>query len=482
MTNKNRPNILIFVMDTQSVRNMTPYGFDKETTPNIQTIAGEGIVYENHFVTAAWTVPSFASLFTGKYQSGHGAGASFNFLSREIPTLAELLSRTGYQTVALAEVSAASSGWVSRDETDLCRGFEEFIPIFRHGEEINAGSEARPIFKYAEGEDSGSTRAIRLVKEWFEDRYDPEKPFFMMIRCTDPHLTVWAPQPFRGRFLPEGVSDHEALEVNQDVYLQCMGLVPNRPGGYMDGRDWEILKGLYDGETACLDHRMGLLFDYLTAKEILDDTLLIITGDHGDLLDRDGFLGHEPLALFDDLLHTPLIVRCPGVVPEATRVSHLVQICDWFPTILDLLELEETAIRGEMQGVSLIPTWSNEPVREYIIAEHQPLLLEAEWFVENDMDYRSWMQSLKALRTLDWKYIWCSDGTDMIFDIRTDPGETNNLIATESSRASAMRKKLEGFLLSIEQRDYGDKLARHYTPYIRNLKTWGYFRELRFPS
>ena len=482
MTNKNRPNILIFVMDTQSVRNMTPYGFDKETTPNLQTIASEGTVYENHFVTAAWTVPSFASLFTGKYQSGHGAGASFNFLSREIPTLAELLSRTGYQTVALAEVSAASSGWVSHDETDLCRGFEEFIPIFRHGEEINAGSEARPIFKYAEGEDSGSTRAIRLVKEWFEKRYDPEKPFFMMIRCTDPHLTVWAPQPFRGRFLPEGVSDHEALEVNQDVYLQCMGLVPDRPGGYMNGRDWEILKGLYDGETACLDHRMGLLFDYLTAKEILDDTLLIITGDHGDLLDRDGFLGHEPLALFDDLLHTPLIVRCPGVVPEATRVSHLVQICDWFPTILDLLELEETAIRGEMQGVSLIPTWSNEPVREYVIGEHQPLLLEAEWFVENDMDYRSWMQSLKALRTLDWKYIWCSDGNDMIFDIRTDPGETNNLIATESSRASAMRKKLEGFLLSIEQRDYGDKLARHYTPYIRHLKTWGYFRELRFPS
>ena len=482
MTNKKRPNILIFVMDTQSVRNMTPYGFDKETTPNLQTIASEGTVYENHFVTAAWTVPSFASLFTGKYQSGHGAGASFNFLSREIPTLAELLSRTGYQTVALAEVSAASSGWVSHDETDLCRGFEEFIPIFRHGEEINAGSEARPIFKYAEGEDSGSTRAIRLVKEWFEKRYDPEKPFFMMIRCTDPHLTVWAPQPFRGRFLPEGVSDHEALEVNQDVYLQCMGLVPDRPGGYMNERDWEILKGLYDGETACLDHRMGLLFDYLTAKQILDDTLLIITGDHGDLLDRDGFLGHEPLALFDDLLHTPLIVRCPGVVPEATRVSHLVQICDWFPTILDLLELEETTIRGEMQGVSLIPTWSNEPVREYIIAEHQPLLLEAEWFVENDMDYRSWMQSLKALRTLDWKYIWCSDGNDMIFDIRTDPGETNNLIATESSRASAMRKKLEGFLLSIEQRDYGDKLARHYTPYIRHLKTWGYFRELRFPS
>ena len=90
MDTREMPNILIFVMDTQPVRNMTPYGFPKNTTPNIQKIADEGIVYENHFETGTWTLPSHASLFTGKYQSGHGAGTSYTFVSRDMPTMAEV--------------------------------------------------------------------------------------------------------------------------------------------------------------------------------------------------------------------------------------------------------------------------------------------------------------------------------------------------------------------------------------------------------
>jgi arylsulfatase A-like enzyme len=74
-----KPNILIFVMDTQPVRNMTCYGFNSNTTPNIQKIADEGLVYENHYVTGCWTVPSHSSLFTGKYQCGHGTGVNTNF-------------------------------------------------------------------------------------------------------------------------------------------------------------------------------------------------------------------------------------------------------------------------------------------------------------------------------------------------------------------------------------------------------------------
>ena len=93
---KDMPNILIIVMDTQPIRNMTSYGYPKDTTPNIQKIANEGLVYENHFVTGSWTPPSHASLFTGKYQSGHGTGGSFLAMARDIPTMAEVLGRVGY--------------------------------------------------------------------------------------------------------------------------------------------------------------------------------------------------------------------------------------------------------------------------------------------------------------------------------------------------------------------------------------------------
>jgi arylsulfatase A-like enzyme len=250
----------------------------------------------------------------------------------------------------------------------------------------------------------------------------------------------------------------------------------------MNERDWEILKSLYDGETACLDHRMGLLFDYLEARGLLDDTLLIITSDHGDLLDRKGYLGHEPLALFDELIHTPLIVRYPGIVPGGKRIEHMVQICDWFPTFLELLHIEDAKVKREMQGVSLLPTWDDKPARDFIVAEHQPLLLEAHWFFDNNFDLRPWLGRLKTIRTLEWKYIWSSDGNDQLFDINQDPGESINLIASEQSRASDMRMQLENFLLGIERRDYGDRLHGNYTPFVERLKAWGFFRELRFPT
>ncbi len=113
----------------------------------------------------------------------------------------------------------------------------------------------------------------------------------------------------------------------------------------MSHRDWQILKSLYDGETACLDQRIGILFDYLKEGGHLDNTLFIITSDHGDLLERKGMIGHH-LALFDDLIHTPLIVRWPGVVPAGERFEGFVQICDWLPTFLDIIGKTDIA-RGE---------------------------------------------------------------------------------------------------------------------------------------
>ncbi|KYH41593.1 MAG: putative sulfatase [Candidatus Bathyarchaeota archaeon B26-2] len=484
MKNRDRPNILIFLMDTQPVRNMTPYGFPKDTTPNIQRIADEGVVYENHFVTGSWTVPSHASLFTGKYQSGHGAGVSYEFLSRDMPTMAEVLARAGYQTVAFS-----NNGWVNQDETDICRGFEHYTLVRRRGlkgQTVNVGPEDKLILEA--GEDSGSAYTIRLVQDWFERSYNKEKPFFMFINCTEPHLRVWAPQPFRRRFLLEGVSEKEALEVNQDVHAERMGLVENRPDGHMTERDWEILKSLYDGETSCLDHRMGILFDYMESKDLLDETLLIITSDHGDLLDRRGYMGHH-LALFDDLIHTPLIVRCPSLLPKGKRIKHLVQICDWLPTFIDLLGIEDPTVNREVQGVSLVPTWDDEPVRDFVVAEYQKPLQTIERALRRDpeFDYRPWLRRIKTIRTLEWKYIWYSDGKDMIFNIRSDPGERENLIEEERAKAKELRRQLERFLLTIERRDYGDKLRNHSFRKVRwenvhRMKAWGIYRELRFPT
>jgi arylsulfatase A-like enzyme len=479
MTNRHQPNILIFVMDTQPIRNMTPYGYDRPTTPNVEKIAAEGLVYDNHFVTGCWTVPSHASLFSGKYQAGHGTGVQHEFMAAGFPTMAEILSKAGYQTAGFS-----NNTWVNQDATNIGRGFEKFVLVKRpQGQNPQIGPE--DDFVLENEADSGSAETVALLQRWFKNEYDSARPFFLFINCVEPHLRAWAPQPFRSRFLLSGVTEAEARAVNQDVFAERLGLIPDRPGGHMTEEDWRILKSLYDGETACLDQRMGLLFDHLRRLGLLDETLLIIISDHGDLLDRRGMMGHH-LSLFDDLIHTPLIVRWPGVVPQGKHFAGFVQICDWLPTFLELLDVDDEAIRAETQGVSLTPTWNDLMVREFIVAEYMKPLqtIERALRYDPDFDYRRWLRRLKTIRTYDFKYHWTSDGQDMLFDLVSDPGERRNVIDALPERAQALRKKLESFLVSLQHNDFGDEMRNHDFRNVRwdnldRLRAWGIYRDVR---
>ncbi len=219
MPRKNKPNILIFLMDTQPVRNMGCYGYSRNCTPNIDKIAEEGAVYENHFVTGSWTVPSHASLFTGKYQSGHGVGVQFEFMTSDYPTMSEVLEGAGYQTVLFT-----NNSWVNQDATNIARGWGDFNLIKRpKGQNVRIGPEDDFILDTEE--DSGSLYTVKLVQEWLERKWDKDRPFAMFINCLEPHLKVWAPQPFRAQFLEKGVTDEKARKVNQDQFAERMGFV-----------------------------------------------------------------------------------------------------------------------------------------------------------------------------------------------------------------------------------------------------------------
>jgi arylsulfatase A-like enzyme len=479
MSAARHPNILIFVMDTQPVRNLTPYGYPLPTTPNLERLAGEGMVYEQHYVTGCWTVPVHSSLFTGKYVCGHGTGVQHEYLENAFPTMAEVLGRQGYQTVGFS-----NNTWVNQDETNIARGFEKFVLVKRpSGQNPQIGPEDDFILE-AEV-DSGSARTVELVQRWLRDERDPARPFLMFINCVEPHLRVWAPQPFRGQFLLPGVSEDEARAVNQDEFAERLGRVPGRPDGHMNEHDWAVLKSLYDGETACLDQRIGLLTDHLRQQALLDQTLLVLISDHGDLLDRRGMMGHH-LSLFDDLIHTPLIVRWPGVVPAGARHAGLVQISDWLPTLLEVVNLpRDDEAWGHMQGVSLTPTWQGQAVRQVAVAEYMKPLQTIERTLRHDPDYdfRQILRRWKAIRDRDYKYHWGSDGQDMLFDLRADPGERHNLAAALPEKVAAMRKALENFLLPLARVDFGDAMRNHGFRNVRwdnvdRLRAWGVYRDV----
>jgi len=207
------------------------------------------------------------------------------------------------------------------------------------------------------------------------------------------------------------------------------------------------------------------------------------------LLERKGMMGHH-LSLFDDLIHTPFIVRWPGVVPAGQRFDGFVQICDLFPTFLDLLQVDDESLWKEMQGVSLTPTWNGETVRDFAVSEYMKSLQTVERALRHDphFDYRRWLRRLKTIRTPEWKYHWSSDGRDMLFRIDTDPGERDNVIDAHPQQAAELRRRLETFLMSLERHDYGDRLRNHGFRNVRwdnvdKLRAWGLYRDVSlFPG
>jgi len=457
------------MMDTQGARNLSCYGYHRPTTPNIDRIAREGALFERHFVTSPWTLPVHASLFTGRYESGHGAGAQHEGLEPGLPSLPEVLTRNGYRTVALCNNSWA----VADDEWNPGRGFQQQIRYSQARWKVDTEYVHDPGL----GNDSGSLKAVGVAKRWIERhlRRKGDQPFFMFINNAQPHDPYHPPDPFRSRFLPEGVTFEEAYDRRGNQVDSTIG---NRA---LTFEEWQWQRALYDGETACLDHRIGLLFDFLCGAGLADDMLFIVTGDHGDSQGQHvNYSYHSQNGVYDAAVHTPLVARLPGIFPKRKRVRELVQIVDIFPMILDLLTLKEPEARESIQGASLLKSLKG-PVRDIAVIEAQtPVhVLRRAWTNDPDCDPRWAFAALKAARTKRYKYVWHAYGHDMLFDVVNDPDERWNIIERKPQIARRLQKQLEAFLMSIEQRYYPDMFRRghaHDPRVVRRLCAWGLFR------
>jgi len=190
----------------------------------------------------------------------------------------------------------------------------------------------------------------------------------------------------------------------------------------------------------------------LRELEILDNTLLIITSDHGEEFGEHGLVGHE-LCIYDTLLHVPLIIRYPGLVEAGLRVEEQVQLTDLFPTILDIVGINWNG-EEQLQGQSLVRD-GQQPEHAFAIAEYelhyQALsLLKGTGFAQLFTDVNKWARRLKTIRTEEYKYIWASDGRDELYNIREDPGELNNLIQVEPEKAAELKALLKEWLNSFE--------------------------------
>ena len=293
--------VILISLDTLRADHLGLYGYGRDTSPGLDALARESLVFERAFTTAAWTLPAHMSMLTGLHNHQHGVVGKNAALSPELPLVAERLKAAGWQTIGLYNVSPI------RPEHGFGRGFDVFQS---HMGAVEAGE-----------------HLARLLP-----RLDPERPFFLFLHLFDIHNGPLSdepgpiydcPPPYDERFLPGARAKLPQL--------------PEREWfehGTLDNEEQlAALTALYDGGIRYVDDTLTRWIADWRARGLLDDTLLIVTADHGEPLAQRGIL-HGHGAPYQEGLHVPLIVRHPAGLRAGERESTPVQHTDLVPTIL----------------------------------------------------------------------------------------------------------------------------------------------------
>jgi arylsulfatase A-like enzyme len=421
------PDLLVISIDTLRHDHTGLGGYDRPTTPQLDRVAADGVVFENHMSVGPYTLPTHASLLTGLHPLRHGAidGGSDRLDSRILPYLPQLLADAGFLTAAFT-----GGGFVS-EEYGFATGFDRF-----HNIDPVVNFESRVSQVRYEGVRGVDRRIIEEraqlmgLVDWFDDRRDER--WFAFVHTYAAHRY----QPPPEDFAPFGTLDEapwggDDLELKQ--YLGSKAWMDEAPSP----DQLEQLVNLYDGSIRFVDRRVGDFLEALRAGGHLENTVLVITSDHGEEFFEHGGLRHGT-SLYDEMLHVPLVIQAPGGM-SGRRVREPVVSLDVTPTLLDLLGLP---IPAGLDGRSLAAFVRGDPPDL-----HAPIVVG---HVRNSSSRRMSLQEgpLKLIRG------WTGDGVRFpatneweLYDKSADPDERQNLVDARGAEFERLREALE----SIEQ-------------------------------
>jgi len=360
--------VLLVSVDTLRADRLGAYGYREAETPRLDRLAREGIRFEQVVSPLPLTLPAHTSLMTAMSTSIHGVRDNAPFQIPEgATTLAEQLQAAGYDNGAFVGSFVLHSRW------GLNRGFDHYDDAFPYGQ---PGSIPGQVERRAEA-------VVDAALGWLQQPRDA--PFFAWVHLYDPHSPYSAPEPYASR-----AGDR-----------------------------------LYDGEVAYTDAQIGRLLDELEAAGLLENTIVVVTADHGEGLGDHGEPGHG-MFLYDTTLLVPLIIRLPDQLIAGREVAEQVRLIDVAPTIL---ELAAVALPEAFLGQSLMP---------FLVGESAPRPAYSETF------YPRWhfgWQELHALRKDGFKYILAP--RPELYDVRSDPAESVDVVDDEPERADELRAEVE---------------------------------------
>jgi arylsulfatase A-like enzyme len=408
-------NVILISIDTLRPDHLSAYGYKKATSPNIDSLAKEGVLFKNTIAQSDWTLPSHMSLLTSLYPSVHKVNTGTKLDSSRI-TLGEVLKGNEYYTAAFVDFDYLSHKY------GFDQGFEIYDDQNRRG--------------FVGG---GIAKINPKVFEFLDKKY--KEKFFLFIHIFDAHAPYEPPSPYNGMFYSGNKHDpnnHSLDFVKKLGYHNSLKL---------DGiTDLEYVISSYNGEIAYVDNELDKLFNRLRELKIFDNTLIVITSDHGEsLFDHQIWVGHG-LFLYDDEIKIPLVMKLPKSTFKNTVIEEQVQSIDIAPTVLDILGIP---ITEQFQGRSLFPLIKGERNREEkLYAFGESSNTGAKFIRTNKWKFISRIQDIDEvirihLRPLDNVNIvdHIIEG-EQLYDLENDPLEQHNLINQEIEEANELRGKL----------------------------------------
>jgi arylsulfatase A-like enzyme len=405
-------NVVVIVVDTLRADHMSAYGYQRPTTPNLDSLADELIVFARARSQAACTFPSVNSLLTSRYPAPFiRQGKGEMGIPPEIPSLADLLHRRGYATLAVsASPIVRSTPSKENPLGGFGSGFDAFdeSPLWREGAFVNH---------------IALTRLASLTE-----------PFFLYLHYMDAHDSYRPPKTWTRRFATRDMGP-EFIRLGDPNPIAAM-IYGSGPPVTASADDIQHLVDLYDDEIGYADLQIAKLIRRLEARGLADHTILVLAADHGEEFMEHGHVKHCRV-LYDSSTRVPLMLRIPGV-PGGRRIEAAVQNVDIVPTVLDYLGMPSPPARFD--GRSLRPLVEGRPQRPPWVAFSG----QGKWRSADDGRYKVIMDGV----TLD----------EQLFDLRADPQEHHDLWAAHLREASVLDRRLREWLQET-LRGFGRKRA-----------------------
>lgn len=432
MPNK-KPNVLFFGIDSLRRDHMSAYGYGKQTTLHMDRIAREGVLFEQHFSPSIPTTPAYAAMLTGMDTFGTDVVALRHQgpLGGHVKTLAEVLGDAGYNTTCIGFTGNPSS-----------RGFQTYLNY----ESWNPDDSGR-----APKAQNMNEVAIPELERLAAD----DKPFFLFMRHMDPHSPYLPPKPYERMFYGGDEYD-ESKHAMESVYT-FRPFADFLKSWIPDGvTDEEYVVAQYDGAVAYMDACIQSIFAKLEALGLEEETLVVITSDHGETLyEHDCYFDHH--GLYDCTLVVPLILKFPGRVKEGSRIGEVSLIQDIMPTVLDYLGIKSKIKFDGRNLRSRIEGQVEKRVSELYITE-------CTWMRKHGWRTPEW----KLIRALEPDFHFKPEVE--LYNLIQDPEENVNLAAQEPEVVELLTKRM---LAHIAKRE---KQTKRTNPIYTNLNWSGFGR------